>query len=156
MSFGIFRPEPWRLLRLQRPAQPPALGVFTLKDTWLWVSFPTPASAPSGTEEFAVQVRRTGAGGTDPTVRIELWEGGTYRATALGNTTVSSTTGTVVRGTWNASSLVTTDGSAVEAYIYGTTSADGNRVEIGAVEWNDTPSVQAVTLVGMVGIVGTQ
>jgi hypothetical protein len=154
VSYGVFRPPPW--LETSRATHHLPLATLTQKDTWLWVSFPTPTSAPSGTEEFAIRVRRTGAGGNNPTVRIELWESGTFRATALADTAVTSTTGEVLRGTWNASSLVTTNGSAVEAYIYGTTSSDGNRVEIGAVEWNASPAgeVQPITLVGMVGIRG--
>jgi hypothetical protein len=145
MSYGVFRPEPtYGYPAVPRQRLP--IGTLAGGDTWLHVSFPTPASAPSGDEEFAVEVRRTGAGGSNPTVRIELWENGVFKATALANTPVTSTTSQVVRGVWNASSLTTADGSNVEAYIYGTTSADGNWVEIGAVEWNNTPQVVGPTV----------
>jgi hypothetical protein len=140
MGYGVFRRPPH--LNQAAPRQHPARVVATLtqRDTWVWVGFPTPISAPSGQEEFAVLVRRTATGAVDPQVRIELWENGVFRATALANTTVSSTTGVVVRGVWDASSLTTADGSNVECYVYGTTSSDGARVEIGAIEWNDTPT----------------
>jgi hypothetical protein len=150
MSYGVYRPDPRSLYPRNR--HPGLQGVLTQRDTWLWVSFPTPSSAPGPAEEFVVQVRRTATGATDPTARVELWENGVFRATALSDTAVTSTTSQILTAPWSAASLSDSDGSEVEAYIYGTTSADGARVEIGAVEWNATP--QPIHLVGMIGIQG--
>jgi hypothetical protein len=140
MSYGVFRPAPD--YGYPAPRRHTA-GIGTLArvaNTFALVSFPTPQSSPSGDEEFAVEVRRTATGANDPQVRIELWENGTFRATALADTPVTSTTSQIVRGTWNASSLSTADGSDVQCYVYGTSASHGAQVEIGAVEWNATPA----------------
>ena len=79
--------------------------------------------------------------GINPTYDLELWEtgGGSALATIASGVTLSSDTGTVVSGTWDAALLASADGSAVELRIVGNRSG-GNpnhrrTVEIGAAEW---------------------
>jgi len=113
-------------------------------DTVCLVSFPTPTGNPTegvDLQEFRIWVRQQPDGaGADPTVSISLYEGGFLVSEVLATTAVSSTTGALYSGTWNANLLSTPDGSNVECYIYGSAvgGAPGNRctVEVGAVEWN--------------------
>lgn len=113
-------------------------------DTVTRVSFPTPTGNPTvgvDLQEFKIWVRQQPDGaGADPTVRIELYENGSSLAIILADTAVSSTTGALYSGTWNANLLGTANGSLVECYIYGVAigGAPGNRctIEVGAVEWN--------------------
>lgn len=81
-------------------------------------------------------LRKDAAGGTDPTYDIELWEsgGGSAIATLVSGATLSSETGVAVSATWDAASLGTADGSAVEVRVVGHASGDRS-VEVGAVEW---------------------
>lgn len=119
-------------------------------NTGLEVGFanPTRVLEPgAGLQEFRVQVRKQGAGGTDPTVSLELWEGATKRADVVTNQSVSSTAGTVVAGTWNATSLVDSSGSNIRLKIIGGGVADG-RLEIGAVEWNAQLSEKGLVVGG--------
>jgi len=110
------------------------------------VSFGTPATSPTtgaGLQEFRVQIRKSSSGGNSATWSLELWENGVIVGSALATGTVTSTTGVVVSGTWNASSLGTSDGSLVECALIqtgGATGTPGNRraVEVGAFEWNAT------------------
>ncbi|MCK4659916.1 MAG: hypothetical protein KAV82_10385, partial [Phycisphaerae bacterium] len=113
-------------------------------DTVCRVSFPTPTGSPTvgvDLQEFKIWVRQQPDGaGADPTVRIELYEDGSSLATILADTPVSSPSGALYSGFWNANLLNTSDGSLVECYIYGTAiggqPAKRCTVEVGAVEWN--------------------
>jgi hypothetical protein len=109
-------------------------------DTMLRVSFPTPTGDPTtgaGLQEFRWWVRNTAnAGGSDPTYVIHLYENGSDLG-QIASGSVASGTGEIISATWNASSLGTSDGSLVEAYIYGTV-VKKDSLEIGAVEWNVT------------------
>jgi RHS repeat-associated protein len=115
----------------------------TVDDTELRAGFATPATEPvAGTDlqEFRVLVRKDASGGVDPTVDLELWEsgGGSALATLVSGVTVSSETGQVVSGTWDAALLATADGSAVELRVVGHASTDlgdERAVEVGAVAW---------------------
>lgn len=105
-------------------------------------SFGSPTGSPTvgaDLQGFRVQVRKTNHS-TDPTAAIELWENGSLVATVLSATAVSSTTGTVLEGTWNANLLGTGDGSLVECKVDGVVGGGNptNRasLEVGAVEWN--------------------
>lgn len=125
-------------------------------DTEARVTFPTPTGNPTAgaaLQEFRVQVRRTNTGGSNgtPTVAIELYEDGVLVASLASGVGVTSTTGEVVSATWDASSLSTADGSAVECRVFGTNTG-GNpskrrTVEVGAVEWNAEYSAGATVLV---------
>lgn len=108
------------------------------------VSFPTPTGEPTvgaGLQEFRALVRKTNHS-TDPTATIEVYENGSLVTTLVSSQTISSTTGVVLSGTWNASSLSTSNGSQVELRVSGTPGGGNpnNRasVEVGAVEWNVT------------------
>jgi hypothetical protein len=113
------------------------------KDTECRVSFPSPSgnlTIGAGLQEFKIWVRKRPANAVDPSIRIELYENGGTLATVLPDTAVSSTTGALYSGTWNANLLSNPDGSGVECYLFGTAAKGGSSdrctVEIGAVEWN--------------------
>jgi len=115
-------------------------------DTVCHVSFPTPTGFPTqgaGLQQFKIWVRKQPGTGT-PTVRIDLYENGVLVANVMAATDVTSSTGQLFSGTWDASLLGVADGSLVECYIYGTKTggapAARATVEIGAVEWNVTYS----------------
>jgi len=92
-------------------------------DTVCRVSFPTPTGNPTtgaGSQNFKIWVKRSTALST-PTVYMDLYESGGFIAnTSLTATSVTSDSGELFTGTWDAGSLGTEDGSAVEAYVYGT------------------------------------
>lgn len=110
------------------------------------VSFPTPASTLTtgpGLQEFRVQVRKT-AETTDPTCVVELYEAGVLVSTVVASTTISSTTGVVLSGTWNATGRTA---ASIECRVVGTvgsgSAANRASVEVGAVEWNATTNIVA-------------
>lgn len=114
------------------------------------VSFPTPSevlSAGPGLQEVRALVRKKGSG-SDPSVSIEVWEDGVFKATILSPQTVLSTTGTVVVAPWSASVLSNLTGVGVEVRVIGT-GVVGGSLEVGAVRWNAfgyTPQILAPTL----------
>lgn len=106
------------------------------------VSFPTPTGNPTvgaGVQEFRVLVRKTNQS-TNPTCTVALYENNTSLATIVSSTTISTTAGIVLSGTWNANLLSTADGSLVECRVVGTvgggTPSNRASVEVGAIEWN--------------------
>lgn len=113
-------------------------------DTICRVSFPTPTGNPTtgaGLQEFRVLIRETG-GTNSATWSLELWENGA-QVSVLATGADPGTGGTVVNGTWDASSLGTADGSLVECALVQTAGGSGNPsvrngIEVGAVEWNVT------------------
>lgn len=119
-----------------------------MTDTALRVSFPAPSGdlkVGAGLQEFRVLVRKAGSAIGNPTCRVELYEtGGTSPlATPVSNTAVSSTTGTVLSGTWNANVLSQISGAEVEAAIVATGVTNGS-VEPGAIKWVPTLSIARV------------
>lgn len=111
--------------------------------------FPTPSGNPTvgpSLQEFRVLVRKTNHP-TDPTCSLKVFENGSELLQLILDQTISSTSGVVLSGTFNASSLGTADGSLVELQIEGTPGSGnpGNRasVEVGAVEWNAEVTVAA-------------
>lgn len=122
------------------------------------VSFPTPTGNPTtgaGVQNFRVQIRKNASAGNSTTWSLQLWENGAQVA-ELATGTTTSTTGEVVAGAWNASSLGTANGSLVECRLQqtagGASGSGGNRrrIEIGAVEWNvtyDDPPAESRALV---------
>jgi hypothetical protein len=88
-------------------------------DTDLRVSFPSPGASltgGAGLQEFRVLVRATGEV-PNPQVRLELWEAGAFVSTLVANTEVTSTTGTVISGTWDSTGRTASD---IELRIVGT------------------------------------
>lgn len=103
------------------------------------VSFGTPADSlndGAGQQNFRVLVRKT-AQSTDPTATVRLFVNGVDTAEVVASTTISSTTGVVLSGTWTSSGISAAD---VECQVTGTpgSGSPGNRasVEVGAIEWN--------------------
>ncbi len=106
------------------------------------VSFPTPSgdlTVGAGLQEFRVLVRKTNHS-TNPTCTVDLYENGSLVTNLVSSTTISTTSGIVLSGTWNASSLSNINGSLVECRVVGTPGSGNpsNRasVEVGAIEWN--------------------
>ena len=125
------------------------------------VSFPSPSgnlTTGAGLQEFRAWIRRSQtAGGNDPTVDLELYEAGTLVTQISLGTTVTSTTGVILAGTWDASALAAVSGVDVECRIVGHRSggAPGSRrtIEVGAVEWNVDYTTGA-TASGLIGVIG--
>jgi hypothetical protein len=112
-------------------------------NTLLVLSFPTPSgdlTLGAGLQTFRARVRKNATGGNNPTVRIEVREGGTIRANS-GNTTVTSLTGVDITFTWDASVLNLQDGSNAEIGIAQQAGGSGgnpnNRrwIETDAADW---------------------
>jgi hypothetical protein len=105
------------------------------------VSFPTPSGDPitgGGLQEFKILVRqKPGQTGAGPSATIRLYEtnGVSPLATALAATQVSSQSGVVLSGTWDAALLTDPTGAKVECEVVGT-GQPGGSLEIGAIEWN--------------------
>jgi hypothetical protein len=148
-------------------------------NTDLRVSFPSPTGDPNtgaDLQAFRAWVRKTASGGNSALYSLELWENGSEVA-VLATGEVTSTSGEEISGTWNAASLSTADGSAVECRVSqtsgGSSGPGGNRrrIETGAVEWvadytassppndiagqSDGTSTVAVALSGAGSISGT-
>jgi hypothetical protein len=104
-------------------------------------------------QEFRVLIRKNASGGNSTTWSLALWENGS-QVSVLATGTTTSTSGEVVAGTWNASSLGTADGSLVECRLQQTgggssgSGANRRRIEIGAVEWNVVYTGAAAALEG--------
>lgn len=117
------------------------------------VSFPTPTEAlddTAGAQNFRCLVRKTSQS-TDPSATVRLYVNGVDTAEVVASTTISSTTGVVLAGTWTSSGIAA---AQVECRVTGTTGGgpQGNRasVEVGAVEWN--AEVEAAAGIGVVGV----
>lgn len=113
----------------------------------LRVSTPTPAATPTvgaGLQTFRAWLRKKGGTGT-PTATLELWESGVLKATVLAATNITSATGQLITGTWNASLLGTASGINAEIRITGTVGGSGGTaatIEVGAVDWLSTETGQ--------------
>ena len=112
-------------------------------NTLLVLGFPTPSgdlTLGAGLQTFRARVRKNATGGNNPTVRIEVREGGTIRANS-GNTTVTSLTGVNITFTWNASVLNLQDGSNVQIGIAQQAGGSGGnpnnrrRIETDTADW---------------------
>jgi hypothetical protein len=113
---------------------------------------PSPAAdltTRAGLQAFRVLVRKSATGGTDPACTIELYENGALLATLISGQAVSSATGTVLSGTWDATSLAAISGADVECRVFGARSggnpANRRALEIGAIEWNADYTEAGVT-----------
>ncbi len=105
-------------------------------DTEVRVSFPTPTPDLTGTQEFRVRVRKTSEA-TAPTATVELWQAGSLVSTLVAATTISSTAGVVLAGTFDPTGL---DPASIECRVVGTVGGGSPSkratVEVGAIEWN--------------------
>lgn len=95
-----------------------------------------PLKVGAGLQEFRVRVRKVGTATSHPSCKVELYEAGgtTPLATPISSTSVSSTTGVVLSGTWNANLLADISGAQVEAAIVGIGITDGS-VEPDGFKW---------------------
>lgn len=114
--------------------------------TWIVrFGFATPAFPPvvgADLQAFWVYVKAQSAPPTTaPTVTCTLYESGVSKS-VLGTKSVYSTTGQWIYFTWNASSLGTANGSAVECRLdfSGTT---GQSISLGSVLWAEDPNNSA-------------
>lgn len=120
----------------------------------LRVSFPTPSGTlrtGANLQKFRIWVRKTNFSGV-PTATIELWQSGVLTSTPLAATNVTSTTGQLLEGTWDASGVTAAN---VELRITGTVGGTGgNRatVEVGAVEWAAEDTNVTVTPAVVAGV----
>jgi hypothetical protein len=109
-----------------------------VEDTSILVSFDTPSSSPTpgaDLQAFRVLVRKTDT--ANPTVDIALYEAGSFVATLVSATSVTSDTGQTVTATWDAALLSDPTGADVECYVYGHSNGV-SQVEIGAIAWDVT------------------
>jgi hypothetical protein len=109
-----------------------------VEDTSILVSFDTPSSSPTpgaDLQAFRVLVRKTDT--ANPTVDIALYEAGSFVATLVSATSVTSDTGQTVTATWDAALLSDPAGADVECYVYGHSNGV-SQVEIGAIAWDVT------------------
>lgn len=128
------------------------LTAASVADVEARVSFPVPTSdltTGAGVQEFRVLVRKTASGGTNPSCTFELYENGALLTTLVGGQAISSTAGTVLSGTWDATSLAAISGADVECRVFGKRSggSPANRrvLDIGAIEWNADYSEAGIT-----------
>ena len=112
-------------------------------NTLLVLSFPTPTgtlNTGASLQTFRVRVRKNATGGSNPTVRLEVREGGTLRANST-NTTVTSSTGVNITFTWDASVLTLQDGIDVQIGIaqqgggQGGNAANRRWIETDTADW---------------------
>lgn len=108
------------------------------------IADPVDPLTPSSLQTFRVLARKT-AHSSDPTITVELWQGGTPLATLVSGQTISSTIGTTVTASVAASQI--TDPSAIEVVVAGA-SGGGNpnsraSVQIDSIEWEADTTVQA-------------
>lgn len=103
----------------------------------LLLSMDNPPQPLSGSQLWRVKVRRSSAsgGGADPTVAVELWEGGLHRTGVIAPSTVTSTDAEILSGAWLASSLADVSGTGAQARVVAERGADGAVVEIASLEW---------------------
>lgn len=105
------------------------------------VSFPTPSGTPNtgaGMQTFRAYVKRTVSAAPNPTAGLYLWENGSSKA-LLWSGSITSTTGQLIIGTWDATLLGTPNGSGVElrlVQLSGGTSINRSGVVLGAAAWD--------------------
>jgi len=108
----------------------------------LRVSYPTPTGNPTqgaGLQEFRLWLRKDAAGGGTPSCNLEVYENGSLHQTISTGNSITSTTGQILAGNWDASGLTNSDGSGVELRLVSTKGGGGpneRNIEVGAVEWN--------------------
>lgn len=112
------------------------------RTTSVRATFTTPTGPPTdgaGLQSFRIQWRKTSQS-TNPSCSVDLYESGVLiTSNIVASTAVSSTTGVVVSGTWDSTSLTVNNGSGVEILVSCAVGGGtpGNRAsgEVGAVEW---------------------
>lgn len=90
----------------------------------------------AGSQTFRFCVRKTTAGTGNPVLTVELYEGGSLKATLAPSKTTNFTsvaTGELVTASWDAADLADITGAALEVRVVGT-GTSGTSLEFGAVE----------------------
>lgn len=101
----------------------------------------------TGLQRWRIRARKSGAG-PNPTVRVDLYEStGPLIGTPIPPTTVSSPTGEVVEGVWDAQALTDRTGANVEALITVERGALDAAVDIAGFPWIATELTGPTTLV---------
>jgi hypothetical protein len=121
------------------------------------VSFPTPTGAPTpgATQTFRVLIRKVASADAPSTAwSLQLYEGGSSVGVLATGTTTATDPGEVISGTWDAASLGTADGSAVECRLVQTSGGTGGTrrgIEVGAAAWDVVYSAsQSYSITGAV------
>lgn len=123
----------------------------------IW-DFATPTealTAGANLQEYRALIRKDSTGGNDPTWELGVWEveGGTYSLIeTIASGTVTTLTGEVVSGTFNASIFTTASGANAVVQLLqtaGGTGSPGSRrgIDIGAFKWvaEVTPAVSTAS-----------
>lgn len=112
-------------------------------NTVVLCSFPTPSddlTTGANVQGFRCLLRKNESGGNDAVWNLQLYQNNVLVST-VANGTTTSTSGEVVEGLWDATTLTDISGVDVEVRLQqfsGATGLTANRraVEIGAFEWN--------------------
>ncbi len=109
-------------------------------DTVTLVDFDTPSTITtlSGTQTMKVWVRKQPGTG-NPDAYVDLYESGSKISTIVTTTSITSSSGQLLTGTFDASVLADPTGADVQTYVYGEAAGGGPSsratVEIGAIRW---------------------
>jgi len=94
-----------------------------------------PLKPGANLQTFNIWCRRSGSGGTDPTLSVDLFEAGVFTANLASGIAITRTGGQLVQVSWNASLLATglstTQAGLRLTGVHGSTQT----VEFSAVEW---------------------
>jgi len=150
---GIVRPAPSgpTLTNLTGATSPG--GVWQPATSWLTATSPTantvavmsfssaatdggalPLKAGAGLQTFSILCRRSGSGGTNPTLSIDLYESGLLVANLASGIALVGTTPVVVSVQWNASLLASLSSTTAGLRVTGT-AGSSQTVEFAAFEW---------------------
>lgn len=108
-------------------------------------SVPTPTGNPTtgaDKQEFRALIRNATGGSNSTSWALQVYEDNSLVVEiATGSDPTEDSNGVVVSGTWDATDLLTADGSLVEIRLIQTAGATGNPgnqkgIEVGALEWN--------------------
>lgn len=105
------------------------------------VSFPSPqADLVTGNhQQFKMWLRKSTTSSANPTVDVQLYEGGSSKGTLATGTAISSTTGQLVSAAWDASLLTAVSGANVEVRAV-STPAGGAATAAPGYEQTGTPT----------------
>jgi hypothetical protein len=93
-----------------------------------------PLKSGANLQTFSIFVRKNVAGGTNPTLKVELYDNGVLKATLVTSLAISSTSGILVVAQWNASALGSLLSQTVQVKVTATAGTTST-IEYGAVEW---------------------
>jgi hypothetical protein len=116
------------------------LTATTCDNTDFIVDLDDPSGTPTGTQTFAVRVRETGAGSGQPTLDCDVYALSTKQCdTTIAGTTITSTTGEIITGTWTWGSCgLLSLGSTAQMFCRATKGGGGPNCDAGefdSAEW---------------------